>query len=127
MMNPCPPPTLYLSSVVKLLYFRNVVVPVLHIILFSYELFILSEEQEPKKGKRKTRTSGRGTTKEKGKKKQKTRDVEESPCGICSRNCEIDSVCCDLCDKWYHFVCLGVAGDEDEFDDKKDWYCGAHF
>lgn len=60
--------------------------------------------------------SGKG----KGKKKQKAED-QSSLCGVCKRNCDIDCVCCDLCDTWYHFVCVRMTADEKDLED--DWFC----
>ena len=37
------------------------------------------------------------------------------PCSVCEQECVVDSVCCDLCDKWNHFECLGKSGEEEEF------------
>ena len=30
------------------------------------------------------------------------------PCGMCGLNCTQNCVCCDLCDKWFHYTCLNV-------------------
>jgi len=43
------------------------------------------------------------------------------PCGICGNNCVDQSVACDGCDTWYHFICIHV--DEDELPD--EWFCNS--
>jgi hypothetical protein len=39
---------------------------------------------------------------ERGRRNKKAED-QSSLCGVCKRNCDIDCVCCDLYDTWYHF------------------------
>ena len=58
----------------------------------------------------------------KGKKKQ-TSGTVLYPCGVCKGICEIDCVCCDLCDTWYHFTCITLTGEEDAFQGDADWFC----
>ncbi|XP_067668320.1 ATP-dependent DNA helicase PIF7-like [Haliotis asinina] len=42
------------------------------------------------------------------------------PCGICSEDCYMDSVACDLCDRWFHGNCLKI----DNLDSlPEEWFC----
>lgn len=66
--------------------------------------------------KRKRKQAGKGKKKQKAV-EQKVTDVYL--CGISDKRCVDECVCCDLCDTWYHFICLQVDGDEEEFND--DW------
>ena len=47
----------------------------------------------------------------------------EFPCAICNKECigvtvakdatlEEDSILCEKCHKWFHFICVGIAGNE---------------
>ncbi|XP_062616895.1 uncharacterized protein LOC134278614 [Saccostrea cucullata] len=77
-----------------------------------------TQKSNPRRGrKRKRRQGGKG-------KKKKTVDQQLSDvymCGICDQQCDNECVCCDICDTWYHFICLQVDGDDEEFN--SDWYC----
>ncbi|XP_053393050.1 uncharacterized protein LOC128555250 [Mercenaria mercenaria] len=53
--------------------------------------------------------------------KASTSKSVDYPCGFCQQECVVDSVCCDLCDQWIHFACLGMTGEEEEF--IADWFC----
>ena len=36
------------------------------------------------------------------------------PCGICRMNCQVSSICCDLCNSWYHPQCENLTLQEFE-------------
>jgi hypothetical protein len=67
---------------------------------FKYVFIYLSERGESsglRKVKRKQKiVSGKGN----GKKKNQKAEHQSFLCGVCKRNCDIDCVCCDLCDTW---------------------------
>ena len=44
------------------------------------------------------------------------------PCGVCGINCICDSVCCDKCQNWYHFWCIGLHGESEELGEEQ-WFC----
>ncbi|KAJ8020345.1 ATP-dependent DNA helicase PIF1 [Holothuria leucospilota] len=66
----------------------------------------------------KRKQSGSGKSKGKGKKRK---DVNY-PCGDCFLECIDMCVCCDSCDLWYHYHCLGIA-ENDEALKKDQWFC----
>ncbi|KAL3868680.1 hypothetical protein ACJMK2_041458 [Sinanodonta woodiana] len=39
-----------------------------------------------------------------------------------AEDCVIDSVCCDVCDTWHHYECIGLLGDEQELQEE-EWTC----
>ena len=45
----------------------------------------------------------------------------EYPCGECKESCDDGAVCCDSCDTWHHFACVGLGEDEDL--SNVDWLC----
>lgn len=55
----------------------------------------------------------------------------EYPCGVCGEVCldePIDtneySICCDNCDRWFHYICAGIQGDETFLKKRKRlWKC----
>lgn len=41
-------------------------------------------------------------------------------CNSCNENDDYDDmVCCDLCDGWHHFICVGVTSNIEGF----SWFC----
>ncbi|KAL3860060.1 hypothetical protein ACJMK2_010229 [Sinanodonta woodiana] len=44
------------------------------------------------------------------------------PCGRCQEDCVVDSVCCDMCDTWHRYECIGLLGDKRELQ-KEEWTC----
>ena len=39
--------------------------------------------------------------------------VQEIPCAVCNVSTEIgDAICCDYCDTWYHYICVGVSDND---------------
>ncbi|KAL3865101.1 hypothetical protein ACJMK2_006730 [Sinanodonta woodiana] len=55
---------------------------------------------------------------EKGKRSKTTK----WPCGRYQEDCVVDSVCCDVCDTWHHYECIGLLGDEEELQED-EWTC----
>ena len=58
------------------------------------------------------------------------------PCAVCKKECvyveamrkpslEDFSVLCELCDKWFHYICIGLKCDEEELKEGSDtpYYC----
>lgn len=48
------------------------------------------------------------------------------PCGQCGQECLEGVVCCDGCDLWYHYACMGISEEEGEKlgqDDDTSWFC----
>ena len=53
------------------------------------------------------------------------------PCGVCGEVCEDqpketseNSVCCDGCDRWFHYGCVGISGSESFLKKRKQsWRC----
>ncbi|KAJ8044896.1 ATP-dependent DNA helicase PIF1 [Holothuria leucospilota] len=60
--------------------------------------------------------------KRKGKGKVKKSTIVQWPCGGCHNECLMDCVCCDSCDIWFHYQCLGLYGDEAELEEE-EWFC----
>ncbi|KAL3863418.1 hypothetical protein ACJMK2_005175 [Sinanodonta woodiana] len=69
-----------------------------------------SEQQESLHKLVKRKAVKKKTGKGKGKRSKKTK----WPCGRCQEDCVVDSVCCDMCDTWHHYECIGLLGDEQE-------------
>lgn len=57
-----------------------------------------------------------------GKGKGKRSKTTKWPCGRCQKDCVVDSVCCDMCDTWHHYECIGLLGDEQELQEE-EWIC----
>ena len=57
-----------------------------------------------------------------GKGKGKRSKTTKWPCGRCQKDCVVDSVCCDICDTWHHYECIGLLGDEQELQEE-EWIC----
>ena len=55
------------------------------------------------------------------------------PCGVCNEECESDpgedgrsSIGCDLCNRWFHFCCVGIKGSEEFLKKRRSaWKCSA--
>ncbi|XP_014664454.1 PREDICTED: uncharacterized protein LOC106806842 [Priapulus caudatus] len=53
------------------------------------------------------------------------------PCGMCDEVCqahpvatEENSICCDNCDRWFHYICAGIQGSENFLKKRKvNWKC----
>ena len=54
--------------------------------------------------------------------KQKSRP-KKYLCTVCHRIVASQAVACDACNRWTHFRCVGLKGNE-EFLENNDWYCG---
>lgn len=65
-------------------------------------------------GKKRPRKQSSG----RGKKKTPT----QWPCPKCTKNVLHGGICCDTCNLWYHFDCVGVV--ENQVPEDEDWHCG---
>ncbi|KAL3865867.1 hypothetical protein ACJMK2_043216 [Sinanodonta woodiana] len=44
------------------------------------------------------------------------------PCRRCQEDYVFDSVCCDMCNTWHHYECIGLLGGEQELQEE-EWTC----
>ena len=48
-------------------------------------------------------------------------DRDKEICVVCSTKCVSNTICCDSCDTWCHYECVGVSVDTAESIEK--WFC----
>lgn len=72
-------------------------------------------------GKRKGKS--KGAKKGKGRAPAKKPKIVEYPCGVCSLEADDDSIGCDKCYTWYHFVCVDLTEDDVAQLTGKNWKC----
>lgn len=111
--------TVTISNEIKINLYREVIIKYLNMSCAQFRRDHKRKEAVKKQKALRKRTEKSSISEKKFKGAKKSKSIEY-PCGVCGDECE-DSICCDKCNVWHHFNCVGLSGKENY--SSQCWVC----